>query len=93
MNSFLTLQREIQRYGNFLPLHSMYCAENTIKKQKSSIKSIGSQLKKFTAQGLPPFPMSKPERYAPFFRLSWFPVARGLQLGLWQWGQRGPPGG
>lgn len=46
-----------------------------LKKQKSSIKSIGSQLKKFTTQGLLLFPISKPQRYAPFFRLSWFPIS------------------
>lgn len=57
------------------------------------MKSIGSQLKKFTGQGLPSLLVYKPQRYAPFSRLSWFPISQGLQLGLWQSGHRGPKEG
>lgn len=64
-----------------------------LKRQKSSIKSIGSQLKKFTAQGLPPFLMSKLQRYCLFSGSHGSPSPEGFSWACGNPAERVPRGG
>lgn len=79
-NGFLRLWHEIQHHRNFPTLHSMCYVENTIKKQKSSINSIGSPVKQLPAQeSLLSWCLS--HSVSLFSRLSWFPEGSGWARG------------
>lgn len=78
MNSLLMLQHEIQRYGNFLPLHSVYCAENTIKKAKIKYQVHWFPAKEIHRPGTATISDVQIAALLPIFRLSWFPISRGL---------------